>query len=115
MPVVKYDDIKRQAVKMEGVSNTTKANVIGLNEGWKDNAMRVFRVGPGGYTPHHRHDWEHVNHVIRGKGTLTIGGETFELNEKDFALVPPNTKHQYRNPYDEDFEFICIVPEHGAH
>ena len=114
MPVVNYNDISRSDVKMDGVSLTTKASVIGPDEGWSDNAMRVFRIAPGGNTPSHQHDWEHVNHVISGKGTLTIGDETFELKEKDFAFVPPNTMHQYRNPNDEDFEFICIVPKRGA-
>ena len=115
MPIVKYEEIRLQNVKMDGVAETTKANVIGPNEGWKDNTLRVFRIGAGGYTPHHQHDWEHINYVIKGKGTLTIGGETHALKENDFALVPPNTKHQFRNPFDEDFEFICIVPNRGAY
>ena len=115
MPVVKYDDIRREDVTMEGVSGVTKASVIGPKEGWKENSLRVFRIGPGGFTPHHRHDWEHVNYVTKGKGTLTIGDETFDLNEKDFAFVPPNVMHQFRNPNDDDFEFICIVPERGAY
>ena len=114
MPIVKYKDMSRSEVKMDGVTLTTRANVIGPNEGWDENSMRVFRIGPGGNTPHHQHDYEHVNHVISGKGTLTIGDETFELGEKDFAFVPPNTMHQFRNPNDEDFEFICIVPKRGA-
>ena len=100
MPVVKYSDIKRGDVKMDGVANTTKANVIGPPEGWEENTLRVFRIAPGGFTPHHQHDWEHVNYVIKGKGTLTIGDETFEVAEKDFALVPPNTVHQFQNPND---------------
>ena len=114
MPVVKYDEVKREDVEMEGVSKTSRANVIGPEQGWKENTLRVFRLGPGGYTPHHQHDWEHVNHVIKGQGTLTIGEETISLSEKDFAYVPPNTMHQFKNPYDEDFEFICIVPDKGA-
>lgn len=114
MPVVKYDQIKLEPVQMEGALKTTKVNVIGPTEGWQENTMRVFRIGPGGVTPHHQHDYEHVNYVIKGKGTLTIGEQTLELGEKDFAFVPPNVKHQFRNPGDADFEFICIVPQRGA-
>lgn len=115
MPVFKYDDIKLDPVLMDGVRETSKANVIGAPEGWEENTLRVFRIKPGGYTPLHQHDWEHINYVIRGKGTLTLGEHTFELNEKDFALVPPNTKHQFRNNGDQPFEFICIVPQRGAY
>lgn len=115
MPVIKYDELKRAAVKMDGVANTTKANVIGPKEGWKENTLRVFRIASGGFTPHHQHDWEHVNYIIKGKGTLTIGDQTIEVVEGDFALVRSNTMHQFRNPFAADFEFICIVPDRGAY
>jgi len=114
MPVIVYDKIELKKLEMEGISEVSKANVVGPPEGWTDHTLRVFRIAPGGYTPHHQHDWEHVNYVIRGKGSLTIGDEASDISEKDFAFVPPNTMHQFRNPYDEDFEFICIVPNRGA-
>ena len=114
MPVIKYDEIKLENVNMEGIKEITKANVVGPQEGWKDYTLRVFRIGPGGHAPHHQHDWEHINYVMKGKGTLMIGEETKELAEGDFAFVPPNTVHQFKNPYEEEFEFICIVPNRGA-
>jgi quercetin dioxygenase-like cupin family protein len=114
MAVVKYNELRREAVQAEGVSKTIKANVIGPAQGWDGHTLRVFRIAPGGYTPHHQHDWEHVNYIMHGKGTLTVAGDTREVTEGDFAFVPPDTPHQFRNPYDEDFEFICIVPNRGA-
>ena len=114
MAIVRKEDREFAEVTMEGVAGTTKATVIGPAEGWKANALRVFRISPGGFTPHHQHDWEHVNYIINGKGTLTIGGETFELKAGDYVFVPPNTMHQFKNPFGADFEFICIVPERGA-
>ncbi|MCK4857753.1 MAG: cupin domain-containing protein [candidate division Zixibacteria bacterium] len=115
MPVVKHSDIRFQDVQMDSAIKTSKANVIGAAEGWKENTLRVFRISSGGQTPYHQHDWEHVIHVMGGRGRVTIGGETFELHEKDFAFIPSNTMHQFKNPYDEEIEFICIVPERGAH
>ncbi len=113
MPVYRYSDIKLEKVAMEGVRDVTKAVVIGPEQGWEKNALRVFRIAPGGFTPHHDHDWEHVNYIIKGKGTLTIGEETFQVAANDFAFVPPGMSHQFRNPFDEDFEFICIIPSTG--
>ncbi len=114
MPVIKSDEIKMEEVSMAGVDRIIKSNVIGPSEGWKDYTLRVFRIGPGGYSPHHQHDWEHINYVMKGKGTLTIKDDTIEINEGDFVFVPPNTIHQFKNPFDEEFEFICIVPNRGA-
>ncbi len=114
MPVKRYQEIEMSPVEMEGVVDTVKANVIGPAEGWETHTLRVFRIAPGGNTPRHQHDYEHVNYVIKGRGKLQVLENVYELNEKDFALVPPNAKHQFTNPYDEDFEFICIVPNRGA-
>jgi mannose-6-phosphate isomerase-like protein (cupin superfamily) len=44
-----------------------------------------------------------------------LAGTEHEIVKKDFAFVPPNTLHQFRNPYDQDLEFICIVPNRGEH
>lgn len=115
MPVIKYQDMKLAPVEMPGVSHASKANVIGNSEGWDGHTLRVFRLEPGGFTPRHQHDWEHINHIIKGRGRLRIGATVYELDEKDFAFVPPNTEHQFENPYDEEFEFICIVPNKGAY
>lgn len=115
MPVIKYDSIRFAPVEMDGVKDASKAVVIGKSEGWTDHTLRVFTLKPGGFTPRHSHDWEHFNHVIRGKGRLTLGAEVYELIEKDFAVVPGNTEHQFENPYDEDFQFICIVPNRGEY
>lgn len=114
MPVVNYDKCQFEEVRMDGLAKTDKTNAIGPEEGWQENTLRLFRINPGGFTPQHRHDWEHVNYVIEGNGKLTIDGETFELSERDMAFVPPNAEHQFQNPYDKVFEFICIVPKRGA-
>ncbi len=114
MPVIKSKDITYKNVQADGVTKTTKASIVGPAQGWPDHSLRVFRIEAGGHTPHHQHDWEHVNYVIAGKGTLTIGEETFNLATGDYAYVPPNTMHQFRNNSGGEFQFICIVPNRGA-
>jgi len=114
VPVIKHGSIKAAPVVADSVKNVTKADVIGPAEGWPDHTMRLFRMAPGGHTPHHKHDWEHVNFIVRGKGTLTIEGVKHTVEANDYAYVPPNAQHQFENPFDEDFEFLCIVPQRGA-
>ena len=114
MPVIKSSAIKFDEVNAAGVVGTSKSSVVGPREGWSDHTLRVFRIAAGGHTPYHQHDWEHVNYVIAGKGSLTIGDETFNLAAGDYAYVPPNVMHQFRNDSDANFEFICVVPNRGA-
>jgi len=115
MPLVKSTDINMAPVVMDGVKGAAKANIIGPDQGWTDHTMRQFRLEPHGYTPHHQHDWEHINYVTRGRGCLQIGDVRHELKQGDYAFVPPNTMHQFSNPHGEAFEFICIVPNRGAY
>jgi quercetin dioxygenase-like cupin family protein len=115
MPVFKYNALHLDKVEMEGVRHVSRTIVLGRDEGWDGYALRVFRLDPGGFTPRHQHDWEHVNHVIKGRGRLRLGDKVHEIREHDFAFVPPNTEHQFENPYDEPFEFICIVPDRGEY
>lgn len=115
MPIRKYRDVEEIKVEMEGAVGVTKKVPIGKKEGWQDYTLRVFKIKPGGHTPRHQHDWEHVNYIIAGKGRLTIDGEAHELEATDFAFVPPNSTHQFENPYDRAVEFICIVPNRGEY
>jgi quercetin dioxygenase-like cupin family protein len=115
MPVIKYGSMERKKIEGNGILDVTKAVPVGKNEGWDGYTMRVFRIAPGGHTPRHQHDWEHVNYIISGKGKLFLDGKEYEVSEKDFAFVPPNALHQFQNPFDQDFEFICIVPNKGEY
>ncbi len=115
MPVVKYEDMKFGPIIMDGVQGAAKFDAIGPEQGWDDHTMRLFTLEPKGFTPHHQHDWEHINYVAKGRLSLTIGDAIHELKTGDFALVPANTMHQFRNPHEDPAEFICIVPNRGAY
>ena len=115
MTIIKYDQVEMSNVIMDGANNVSKAITVGTREGWDGHVMRLFRIGPGGYTPKHAHDWEHVVYVATGNGKVSIGGDTHELERGDYVFVPPNAEHQFRNSADGDFEFICIVPDRGEY
>ncbi len=73
--------------------------------------MRYFTIEPGGETPYHKHDFEHVVKVEKGTGILIDAGRNkHELKPGMSALVEPNEEHQFKNPSpDKPFEFVCIV------
>jgi len=113
MVVGNIDEIDRKQISGDGIKNVLKQVPIGPDQGWKDHILRVFTIQKDGHTPKHSHDWEHINYVISGSGTLEINGDKYDLKNGSFAVVPPNVEHQYSNRGNDDFVMICIVPAHG--
>jgi quercetin dioxygenase-like cupin family protein len=105
--------VEQVAVTMEGARNVRKGIPIGAADGTPNLSVRVFTIDPDGHTPYHRHDFEHLNYVIRGSGVIvTETGEERAIDEGDFALVLPGEKHRYRNTSArEPLVMICAVPK----
>lgn len=97
-------------VKMDGADKASIQVLISADDGAPNFAMRRFTIAPEGYTPLHRHDNEHEVFVLSGKGKLVYEGKEYPLNPGSFALVDPGALHQFRNAGNEDFVFICVVP-----
>ncbi|MBB6481782.1 cupin domain-containing protein [Spirochaeta isovalerica] len=113
MPILKNKDMKKIELNMEGIKNAVKQTAISPAQGWDGHVMRIFTLGKEGYTPKHEHSWPHINYIIKGEGTLFIDGEERPVEAGDTAFVPGGEMHQFRNTGNEDFSFICIVPEEG--
>ncbi|MEM1514227.1 MAG: cupin domain-containing protein [Candidatus Thermoplasmatota archaeon] len=110
MIVKNYKEIDESEVKEEGAKNVKIQWLI--DEKIAPNfAMRRFVVGRNGYTPFHKHDWEHEVFVLSGVGALIDeNGKEHELKPGNFALVMPNEMHQFKNKGKEDFIFLCLIP-----
>ncbi len=105
------EEINAADVKMEGAKNVKMKVLIGLNEGSDKIIMRHFIIAPGGNTPFHQHDYEHVIKVERNRGiAVDEHGKEHEIRKGQSLFVKPNEKHQFRNPFGESFEFVCIIP-----
>jgi quercetin dioxygenase-like cupin family protein len=112
MPMIIKHDSEMQAlpVNMEGASLVTMRIPIGLDDGSGNMIMRLFDIAPGGHTPYHTHDYEHLVRVISGKGiVIDEAGASHELTIGQSVFVRPNEKHQFANPGSEPFEFTCTV------
>ncbi len=72
--------------------------------------MRMIEVEPGGYTPLHRHPYEHENYVLEGQGESVIDGVVQPISPGDVILVPPDALHQYRNAGHNLLRFLCSIP-----
>ena len=98
---------------MKGAEKAFKQIPISNSDGTPNFSFRVFTLEPGGYTPYHNHDYEHLNYIIEGEGILRDeSGTEREIKKGDFALVKPNEIHQYKNTSENsNFVMICAVPK----
>lgn len=110
--IIKHDsELTAAPVNMEGAASVTMSIPIGPDDGSENMIMRLFSIAPGGYTPYHTHDFEHLVRVLAGRGTvIDEDGLAHELSPGKSVFVRPNEKHQFSNPYTEPFEFTCTVP-----
>ncbi len=111
MKINNNEEIIAAEVKMEGAKDVKMKILVGLNDESDNIIMRHFIVAPGGNTPFHYHDYEHVIKIENNRGiAVDENGKEHEVRKGQSLFVKPNEKHQFRNPFNEDFEFICIIP-----
>lgn len=110
MKITRLEHCEPAAVQMEGALGATKQVPIGRQDGAPNFSVRVFTLQPGGHTPHHLHESEHLNYVIQGSGEVMEGDQPRAVAAGDFILVSPFEKHQYRNTGSEPLVFMCMVP-----
>jgi quercetin dioxygenase-like cupin family protein len=109
-----WRDIPGEPVRMEGVRAATRRMAIGPADGAPRFAMRIFTLAPGGYTPHHRHPFEHENLILEGRGVLRTEQGDVPLVPGMVLLIAPDELHQFRAADDEAISFVCLVPNEYA-
>jgi quercetin dioxygenase-like cupin family protein len=89
----------------------TRQTLIGEGAGEETIAFvtRYFEVEPGGHTTLERHQHPHTVVVLRGKGLVTLGNHTYELEAFDCVYVAPEAVHQFRAGPLEPLGFLCVV------
>ena len=65
-------------------------------------------VAPGKKTMLHRHrTTEEIYHVTHGRGTMTLGVETFEVGLGDTICIPPGIPHCIENSGRNPLRILC--------
>jgi quercetin dioxygenase-like cupin family protein len=113
LKICSLENLEKVPANMKGAERAFKQVAISKADGSPAVSFRVFTLEPGGHTPYHAHDFEHMNYVIEGTGVIVNeSGASTEFNRGDFALILPGEKHQYRNSSEtEPFVMICAVPK----
>lgn len=103
-------DVPEVDVPEEGVEHVTQQILIGPDDGSTNIVMRRFCVLSQGHTPFHVHTHEHVVKVEKGRGiVLDEDGRENPVQVGQSLLIQGGEKHQFKNPFDEPFEFLCII------
>ncbi len=97
------------AVPLKVGTGVSKAVLISDAEA-PNFAMRKFTIESGGYMPRHFNLVEHEQYVLKGKAIVTIDDEPNEVQAGDVVFIPAEVRHSYQTIGDEDFEFLCLVP-----
>ncbi|HEU4705606.1 MAG TPA: cupin domain-containing protein [Solirubrobacterales bacterium] len=61
-----------------------------------------------GQTLHSSGEAEQAYVVVRGRGTMSVAGDTQEVGEGDLILVPPATEHSIGNDGAEELTCVSI-------
>lgn len=113
MYVDNVKNIKTISVNAPGALKALKQTLVGPAQGWEGWVMRLFTLGGNGHTPRHSHPWPHINYIVSGEGTLFLDGKEHSVGPGSVAYIPGGAEHQFQNHSEQEFSFICIVPEEG--
>ncbi len=110
MKVQAIEQHPQKPVQMEGSTGAKMRMLVGPEDGAGNFHMRHFEIAPGGFTPHHRHDYEHEILVLAGTGVAKSEQGDHPLKTGDVVFIPANELHQFRNSGRDPFQFICLIP-----
>lgn len=60
--------------------------------------------------PLHTNSVEHEQLVLKGEAEIIIGGTKYNVKKDDIVFIPANVPHSYKSIGQDNFEFLCIVP-----
>lgn len=90
-------------------SGASKAVLISSEEA-PNFALRKFTIRSGGSMPLHINLVEHEQYVLGGKALVVIQDVAYEVQSGDVVFIPANVPHSYTTLGEEDFVFLCSVP-----
>ncbi len=110
MQIVHPKDRLPQRFDSDTVKGVKKWVLISEENGAPTFRMRLFEIEPAGFTPYHRHNYEHEVYILEGQGELVSQSERTPISAGEAVLVLPNEWHQFQNTGTVPLKFICVIP-----
>jgi len=111
MKIIHYSNEESTYINNDVAKEITGRVVIGKKDGAENFCMRVFEIAENGYTPKHKHDWEHEIFFHKGEGLVYKNGEWVAVKTGSVAFIKGNEEHQIKNTGKTPLVFICLVPK----
>ena len=105
-----WEGVKKETPISEGLKLITKQILVGSRDGAPHFSMRYFCLEPGGHTKLEKHAHEHGVIILHGKGKVRLGDIIHDLSPLDSIFISGDDLHQFTNPFNESFGFICVIP-----
>ena len=84
--------------------------------GNRAQSLAEATVQPGMRTALHRHGaTEEIYYITQGRGRMTLGAATFDVNPGDTVCIPPGTPHCMENISGEPLRILCACSPAYAH
>lgn len=107
MRIISYGEV--EAREAEGSS---KLKIRWLNnQGSRNFAVRHIEIEPDGYSPHHRHPWEHEIFVLEGNGTAVGEKGAKSISVGDLISISGGEIHQIKNTGKSSLKILCMIPK----
>jgi quercetin dioxygenase-like cupin family protein len=75
-----------------------------------DFSMRRFTIKAGGSMPRHTNTVDHEQYVLSGAAEVGINDDIYQVKKDDVLFIPAGVPHWYKASADEDYIFICLIP-----
>ena len=110
MKYLNYNDVPAEKIKNKEVKDISIRWLISKQDGARNFAMRLFEVGPGGYSPYHQHDWEHEMFIVEGEGYAKTETGDIKFKAGDVFYIEPREWHNFNNTGNKPLKFLCLIP-----
>lgn len=109
MEILNYKDVVPETVG-EGASGVQIRWIITEDMGARNFVMRHFEIMPDGYTPLHKHVWEHEVFILSGVGKVVGDNTERSFGTGDVIFVLGNELHQFKNTGNGPLTLLCLIP-----
>ena len=110
---MKYKNSKEvtlEDVEIDGAKDVKIRWLITEKDGAQNFIMRLFELGPSGYTPWHQHEWEHEMFILEGEGFAKKEGGEVKFKSGDALFIEPMEWHNFNNTGEGVLKFLCLIP-----
>jgi quercetin dioxygenase-like cupin family protein len=95
-------------VPAKHVKCQSKKLLVEENAGCKNLSMLRSEFEVGGYAEPHTHPFEQAYYILKGKGVVTIGKESYKVKPGNAMIFPPNVDHSIKNVGNSPLWLIAV-------